>query len=301
MYFTGWLSSLRPKTLLLSFAALSLGNAAAYRAGKFNPLILVLALLTGIGLQILSNLCNDYGDFTKGTDTETRTGPLRAIHLGTVDKNQLMKIIISHTLIVCLTGVGLLFYALREGTWAEISFFFLLGLLSIAAAYFYTMSKIPYGYKGMGDLSVFVFFGLIAVSGSYYLQTREFNPEIILPAFAMGAFGIGVLNINNIRDAKQDVLNGKITMAVRFGPRGALIYETSLVVSALLSIFFYLWPIIPLMYLFPFFIITALPFAILVSKMFRIIAPQELNPILGKFSASVFQIIMVTCLGLLIF
>ncbi|SEL86198.1 1,4-dihydroxy-2-naphthoate prenyltransferase [Kosakonia sacchari] len=229
-----WLESLRPKTLPLAFAAIVVGTVLAWWQGYFDPLVAVLALITAGLLQILSNLANDYGDAVKGSDKPDRIGPLRGMQKGAISLAQMKRALIIIIVLSCISGLLLVTAATQ--TLADFIGFLVLGGLSIVAAITYTIGKRPYGYLGLGDISVLIFFGWLSVMGSWYLQTHMLIPAVILPATACGLLATAVLNINNLRDIDSDRENGKNTLVVRLGPINARRYHVGLLVGALLCL-----------------------------------------------------------------
>lgn len=229
-----WLESLRPRTLPLAFASIVCGSALAYWQGVFDPAVALLALLTAGLLQILSNLANDYGDAVKGSDKEDRIGPLRGMQKGVITQAQMKRALIVTVVLICLSGLSLVAVACR--TPADFIGFLILGLLSIVAAITYTVGTRPYGYMGLGDISVLVFFGWLSVAGSWYLQAHMLAPLVFLPATACGLLATAVLNINNLRDIDSDRENGKNTLAVRLGPVLARRYHVCLLMGSLLCL-----------------------------------------------------------------
>ncbi|AMO51225.1 1,4-dihydroxy-2-naphthoate prenyltransferase [Kosakonia oryzendophytica] len=229
-----WLESLRPKTLPLAFAAIVVGTVLAWWQGFFDPLVAVLALLTAGLLQILSNLANDYGDAVKGSDKPDRLGPLRGMQKGAISLAQMKRALIIIIILSCISGLLLVTAATQ--TMADFIGFLVLGGLSIIAAITYTIGKRPYGYIGLGDVSVLIFFGWLSVMGSWYLQTHMLVPAVILPATACGLLATAVLNINNLRDIDSDRENGKNTLVVRLGPINARRYHAGLLVGALICL-----------------------------------------------------------------
>ena len=236
-----WLESLRPRTLPLAFASIVCGSALAFWQGVFNPAIALLALLTAGLLQILSNLANDYGDAVKGSDKEDRIGPLRGMQKGVITQAQMRKALIITVVLICVSGLALVAVACR--TLADSLGFLVLGLLAIIAAITYTVGTRPYGYMGLGDISVLVFFGWLSVAGTWYLQAHALAPLVFLPATACGLLATAVLNINNLRDIDSDRENGKNTLAVRLGPVLARRYHACLLIGALacLAVFNLVW------------------------------------------------------------
>lgn len=233
--FSIWLSTARPKTLPLALASILVGAALAYQAGAFNGITTLLALSTTLLLQILSNFANDYGDYLKGSDTAERIGPKRAIQHGMISGAELKSALIWVAGLATLSGIMLIGYAYE--TIQDLFVFLLLGGLAVVAAITYTVGKKPYGYFGLGDVSVLIFFGLLAVLGSFYLQAHHLQWMLLLPATACGLLATAVLNINNLRDIEQDRKAGKNTLIVRIGRRNGQIYHALLLT---LAVCFYL-------------------------------------------------------------
>lgn len=225
-----WLESLRPKTLPLAFSSIVVGSAIAAWQGSFRPEVALLALLTAGLLQILSNLANDYGDAIKGSDKDDRLGPLRGMQKGMITQSQMKRALMITVALIAISGSGLIAVACESVS--DVLGFLLLGGLSIIAAITYTVGTKPYGYLGLGDISVLVFFGWLSVAGSYYLQTHTFDSIVLLPATACGLLATAVLNINNLRDIDSDRTNGKNTLAVRLGPENARYYHLFLLGAA---------------------------------------------------------------------
>ncbi len=207
--------------------------AAANNA--FNGTIVGLCVLTTLFLQILSNLANDYGDSVHGADSVHREGPKRAVQAGHIQASQMKKGMAVFSLLSLVSGLLLLWVAFgREGLYLFLLFLGL-GLASIWAAINYTAGSKPYGYAGLGDMFVFIFFGLVGVLGTYFLQAKQMDTLVILPALICGFFATAVLNVNNIRDIKSDVLAGKHSIPVRLGPKRARIYHLFLLAGGVLS------------------------------------------------------------------
>jgi 1,4-dihydroxy-2-naphthoate octaprenyltransferase len=226
-----WLESLRPKTLPLAIAAIMTGSALASWTGHFRWPVALLALFTAAILQILSNLANDYGDVAKGSDNEKRIGPMRGMQKGLITAQQMKTALKVTVLLSCLSGIALIAVACHSPS--DIIGFLGLGLLAIVAAITYTVGAKPYGYMGLGDLSVLIFFGWLSVLGTYYLQANTFSLSTILPATACGLLSVAVLNINNLRDIETDRQNGKNTLAVRLGGKKARYYHAALLAGAM--------------------------------------------------------------------
>ena len=225
-----WISAFRPRTLPLALASILTGAFLAEAAGQLNGLVVALAALTTILLQVLSNLANDYGDSQNGADSVHREGPQRAVQSGAITPSQMKRGMWICGLLALGSGLALLWVALGAAGLGLFLAFLALGLAAIWAAVNYTAGSNPYGYAGFGDISVFLFFGIVGVCGTYFLQTRTLPLAVLLPAAALGCFATAVLNVNNIRDIKSDVLAGKITIPVRLGPIHARRYHWLLLI-----------------------------------------------------------------------
>jgi 1,4-dihydroxy-2-naphthoate octaprenyltransferase len=235
-----WLEAARLRTLPLALSSILMGCFLAVAHGKFSWIIAILSVTTTILLQVLSNFANDYGDAVNGKDTEARQGPKRAVQSGAITPEAMKKAVILFSLLSLVSGIGLLYEALKDATWHTFVAFLGLGILAIIAAITYTAGKRPYGYVGLGDLSVLIFFGWVGVLGVYYLHTQTLDWTLLLPATSCGLFAVGVLNINNIRDIESDTLTGKRSVPVRIGREKAVIYHWSLLSIAMLCSVLYL-------------------------------------------------------------
>ena len=232
--------AMRLRTLPLSVSGVIIGTCMAYYNGAFNWGVFILALLVTIALQILSNLANDYGDGVKGTDNDDRLGPQRAIQSGAITPVQMLEAIKTNILIIIFLVLALLFFAFGFTRIFYVLLFVGLGGLSVYAAINYTMGDSPYGYRALGDIFVFLFFGLLSVMGTYFLNMKQLDHLVILPAVALGLLSVAVLNLNNMRDIKSDKKAGKITIAVKLGLKRAKTYHFILVLGAmLLSLLFF--------------------------------------------------------------
>lgn len=225
-----WISAMRLRTLALALACILMGSFLAWFFDAFHWEVLLFSLLTTISLQILSNLANDYGDSIHGADHADRKGPSRAVQSGRISKSQMKNAVILFSLLSIVFGVVLIWVAAIDLV-AKLVLLGL-GLLAVLAAINYTIGKRPYGYKGYGDISVFIFFGLLAVLGTYYLHANAFRWDILLPASATGALAVAVLNVNNIRDIESDINAGKMSLAVKWGRINAVKYHIFLLVAA---------------------------------------------------------------------
>lgn len=223
------IKSMRLRTLPLSLAGVILGVTLAADNTVVSPWTAGLILLTTVSLQILSNLSNELGDTLKGTDSADRQGPRYAIGSGDMSVEDI-RILIGLFIAFCIVfGLAMIRVSFGSIFKTESICLEALGAAAIAGAMKYTLGKNPYGYRGLGDVFVFIFFGLVSVLGGYYVAARELPPLImLLPASAIGCFSVGVLNVNNIRDMKTDAVN-RVTVAIRLGLRGARIYQTVLI------------------------------------------------------------------------
>lgn len=228
-----WIAAFRLKTLPLALGAIILGSWVNDFSFDFE--IFLFASITAILLQILSNLANDYGDYIKGTDRHRKD---RQLAEGTISPRSMIVAIILFSLGSLLSGIYLLNLSFGDN-WDLWIRFLLIGMLSIAAAISYTLGKRAYGYMGLGDVFVFIFFGLVGVLGTSYLFKQEIWTSTWLLAIGYGCLCVGVLNVNNIRDLDKDVLTNKITIASKLGLQGSIIYQTLLIITAFLTFSFY--------------------------------------------------------------
>ena len=235
--FKAFFKAARLRTLPLSVSGIIVGCALANfteeSQASTNYTIFILALLTTIAFQVLSNFANDYGDGIKGTDSK-RLGEQRLVASGVISPKQMKLAVIIMSIISFLLALWLVYTAF-ENKFLYIFIFMLLGLLSIAAAIKYTVGKTAYGYSGLGDFFVFIFFGLLSVLGSYFLYTKSLNWDVVLPACSIGLLSTAVLSVNNLRDIEEDIKHNKLTLAVKLGKKRAKIYHYSLIVSALIT------------------------------------------------------------------
>lgn len=242
-----WVSAARLRTLPLSVSGIILATSFAAYNGYVNWYIFVLALLTTVALQVLSNFANDYGDGVKGTDNEDRVGPQRALQSGQVTPDQMFEAIKINILVIIALVVMLLFNAFGMRHFLYTMLFLALGAFSVYAAINYTVGESAYGYKGLGDVFVFLFFGLVSGLGTYFLYTLKIDHVIILPAITIGLLSVAVLNLNNMRDINSDIKSNKITLAVKLGLINAKRYQYVLIggailISTLFAVLYYVSP-----------------------------------------------------------
>lgn len=234
MYFV---KAARLRTLPLSVSGVLVGAGWASSHDCFKPNVFLLCLLTTLLLQILSNYANDLGDGVKGTDTH-RKGEARMIASGLLSIAQMKYAIILASVIALLTGLTLIHVSFPDGQFIQKILFLFLGLSAIGAAIKYTVGHRAYGYYALGDVSVYIFFGLLSTMGSYYLMCLKWDAQILLPASVVGLWSMAVLNLNNMRDVKTDKMNHKFTMAMKFGWKGSRIYHFILLVC---GVFLAMW------------------------------------------------------------
>lgn len=295
-----WLSAMRLRTLPLSVSGIILGSCFAFYNGDFNPWVLGLAILTTISLQVLSNLANDYGDGVRGTDNDERVGPQRAIQSGEITPDEMLEAIKFNIIVVIISTVALIWAAFGTGNFHYILLFMVLGGLSVYAALNYTMGDSPYGYRALGDVFVFLFFGLLSTVGSYFLYVHTLDHLAVLPAIALGLLSVGVLNLNNMRDIQSDTNAGKITLAVKLGMARAKTYHFALIIGAMFitvifSILYYVEPY-NFMYLFAF-----IPFIIHVKKIKAAVKPNDFDSQLKVLALSTFLFAILLGVGYILY
>jgi 1,4-dihydroxy-2-naphthoate polyprenyltransferase len=284
-----WIEALRLRTLPLSLSGIIVGSFIAYNNQFWNTSIFVLALITTILFQIVSNLANDLGDGLKGTDNSERIGPTRAVQSGAISSSQ-MKNAVIFTSILSLLAASVLIYIGTTNLGIEgVYFYFGLALLCVAAAILYTVGKKAYGYLGLGDVFVFLFFGFVSVMGVYTLFAKEIDWFNIFPSAGVGFLSAAVLNLNNMRDHENDKNSNKRTLVVKLGLKKAKIYHFNLIILSLMAFctFFYLKNYPPLFYL------SLLPFILLTLHLIKVAKTtneKEFDPELKKVALSTFFI-----------
>ena len=302
--FKTWIKAARPRTVLLSFSGMLLGGFLAFdqlrslSPSKGRPYLTILfCALTAILLQILSNLANDYGDFKKGTDSAKRVGPQREMQSGAITEKE-MKRGLAVTAGLCFISGAMLIFVFAGLTWQELAVFAALGIGAVLAALLYTLGKHPYGYRGLGDLYCFLFFGIAAVAGTFYLATKSLDFSVLLPASAMGFLSNAVLNINNMRDYENDKASGKNSLVVKIGMKKAFVYHCLLISGAFVCLVVYLvlhqarW----YSYLFVVLFLLFLKDLIAIKKT----KPELLDPFLGRQVKHSFLLVLVYGILLLV-
>lgn len=285
--FKAWVNAARLRTLPLSISGILVGTTLANLAGYSNTILFIFALLTTIGFQITSNFANDYGDGVKGTDNDDRVGPKRAFQSGLLSRKELKGGIVISIVINLLLTLALIYIAFGTKNILYIVIFLSLGIASIWAAIKYTVGESAYGYNGLGDFFVFLFFGLVAVIGSMFLYTKEITALSFLPAITIGALSTAVLNLNNLRDHISDKKSSKNTMIVYMGFKKGKRYHYLLLSIAIASMFSFV-----LLQNFAFkssiFLIAFVPIIFHAIKVYKTDVPKLLDPELKKVALSTF-------------
>lgn len=282
-----WVSAARLRTLPLSVAGIITAAAATIEYQMFSLSIFLLALATTLGLQILSNFANDYGDGVKGTDNHERVGPMRALQSGALSASNLKNGMVVTSIITLFLAVSLIYISFQGQNILHSTIFLLLGVAAIIAAITYTVGRYAYGYRALGDVFVFIFFGLLSVLGGYFLFVKELNNWILLPAMVVGFLSTAVLNVNNMRDRISDAKANKTTLAVLLGGEKIKKYHYFLVVGAAVSALVYFilkespwYGYIPMLAFVPLFVHL--------KKVKQIDSPPLLDPELKKVALSTF-------------
>ncbi|WP_300674517.1 1,4-dihydroxy-2-naphthoate octaprenyltransferase [Soonwooa sp.] len=305
-----WIKAARLRTLPLSLSGIIMGSfIAKWRlkedGGFWDWKIFALALLVTLLYQILSNYANDYGDGVKGTDKlRINEAEARAVASGKITAKQMKNAVILLSILSFVATVALLYVAFIPNYMNEFYIFIGLGVACILAAIGYTVGKKPYGYMGLGDIFVFVFFGLVSVCGSYFLFTKTFSWDVLLPAAAVGLLSAAVLNLNNMRDMQNDEASGKKTLALKLGYKNAMIYEMVLLqLPILLVLTFLMINQLQAQGKYYAFIVMILlfPFAGLRRKIMQIKENRELDPFLKQVGILTFMMAILTAAGLNLF
>jgi len=296
-----WIIAFRLRTLPLALSSVGMGGFLAAHHGEFRLNIFLLTALTTILLQVLSNLANDYGDSIHGADHAGRKGPLRAVQSGAITPKAMKIAVITFAVLSLVSGLILLFFSFGSNL-LNVLGWLVIGCMCIYAAITYTAGKKPYGYLGFGDLSVFIFFGIVGVMGSQFMHTLKFDMLHLIPAAASGFWAVAVLNLNNIRDIDSDRIAGKYSLPVRFGHAAAQIYHRFLLYGAIvLGVIFQITDMMrsaqhfqPLRFIF----LLTLPVVFLLDHAVRTHKPHELDPWLKKTALTALAFMLLFGLGL---
>ncbi len=304
-----WIEAARLRTLPLSVSGIIVGSmyALAHPTDNvltptevFNWRLFGFAILTTLGLQILSNFANDYGDGIKGTDNQDRVGPKRAIQTGVISPESMKRAIILTSVLTLISAIILIYYAFRNTNLGYSLFYLVLGILAIASAIRYTVGNSAYGYRGFGDVFVFVFFGLVSTLGVNFLYSKQLDLVLILPATAIGFLSVAVLNLNNMRDEASDRKSGKNTLVVKMGAANAKIYHYFLIVAAMVLIL-----VFALLSDFHFdqylFLIAYIPLTKHLVNVYKNQDPKALDPELKKVALSTFALSVLLALCMIFF
>tara|TARA_B110000503_G_scaffold29832_1_gene48120 strand:+ start:38086 stop:39012 length:927 start_codon:yes stop_codon:yes gene_type:complete len=285
--FRVWLTAARLRTLPLSFSGIITGTAMAMSKGFFNPIIFILALWCTFLFQVISNFANDYGDGIKGTDNNNRVGPKRVLQSGLLSAVLLKKAIIFLSITSFFSVLLLLCIVFGSNQWIYFTVFSFLGGFSIWAAIRYTVGDHAYGYKGLGDLFVFLFFGLLGVIGSQFLFIQSIESMDILPALVIGCLSVAVLNLNNMRDHINDRQSSKNTLVVKFGYLWAKKYHSTLILVPFFASFFYSFFIFSSVFQFT-HLLTFIPLFFHLYKVLKNKDPKDLDHELKKVALLTF-------------
>jgi len=281
-----WIQAARLRTLPLSVSGIIVGSAYAYHQGFSDWRIVVMALLTTLGLQVLSNYANDYGDGVKGTDAH-RIGEKRLVAAGIISAKQMKRAVLITANITFILALGLIYIAFGKENFVLSLIFILLGIISIGAAIKYTVGKGAYGYSGFGDVFVFVFFGWVSVIGSNFLFTHSIDWKLFLPASSIGLLSVAVLNLNNMRDIENDKIAGKNTLVVKMGLNWAKNYHEACI--AIASILFIVFCIMVKVSAIPVLIIN-IPLLLHIGKIKKSEKYEDFDPELKKVALSTFAL-----------
>jgi 1,4-dihydroxy-2-naphthoate polyprenyltransferase len=295
-----WIEAARVRTLPLSVSGILVGCFYAMSQGIFNWKIVIFALSTTLGLQILSNFANDYGDGMKGTDNEDRIGPKRAIQSGAITPGAMRYAIFITGFLTFVSAMLLIYFSFKGKYLIYSLIFFVLGILAIASAIRYTVGKNPYGYRGLGDVFVFTFFGMVSTMGIYFMYSKQLDGLLVLPATAIGFLSVGVLNLNNMRDEESDRKANKNTLVVKMGGAWAKKYHFFLVISAMVLVV-----VFAVLNRFNFdqyiFVVAYFPIASHLLTVYRNKHPKFLDPELKKLAISTFLLSVLLSLALIFF
>ena len=297
-----WIKAARLRTLPLSISGILVGSAAAFQAHGHQDnyyTIVVLCLLTTLFFQVLSNYANDYGDAIKGTDNDNRVGPKRAVQSGEITRKEMKNPMIITSVLSLLTSIGVIYTSFGKENFISALIYLFLAIASVGAAIKYTVGKSAYGYRGLGDLFVFVFFGLVSTLGTFYLFGHNLDINLIFPAISIGLLSIAVLNMNNMRDIENDTAMGKNTLVVKMGFEKAKQYHWFLITIAIIFIVQYAFNSFTKWYQFV-FVIGFIPLFKNIAVVSKAKNPRLLDPELKRLSLSTFFISLLLSIALIL-
>jgi len=307
-----WIEAARLRTLPLSVSGIIVGSMYALAnptdqiltpTQVFHWRIFFFAILTTLGLQVLSNFANDYGDGVRGTDNDDRIGPKRAIQSGVISPAAMKRAIVITAILTFCCALLLIYFSFHYANIGYTLFFIVLGLLAIASAIRYTVGNTAYGYRGYGDMFVFVFFGLVSTLGVNFLHSKQFDWQLVLPAAAIGLLSTGVLNLNNMRDEVSDRKSGKNTLVVKMGGAVAKKYHYFLVITAmvLVLIFAFIYNGSGFTIGQYWFLIAYIPLIFHLITVSRTAEPRALDPELKRLALSTFLLSVLLALSMIYF
>jgi 1,4-dihydroxy-2-naphthoate octaprenyltransferase len=300
MNIKAWLNAARLRTLPLSVSGIIVGSGLAAVLDKWDGLIFSLAMFTTIGFQVVSNFANDLGDSQKGTDNEHRVGPKRTIQAGLISQKAMKRGIFLTALLSAAAAISLIAISAKNLTSQSMFVYLVLAGLCILAAITYTVGKNAYGYRGLGDVMVFIFFGLVSVLGVFQLYGLSFEWLALFPAITIGLWSTAVLNLNNLRDIENDRKSKKNTLVVQLGFKKGKFYHAFLIIAGALfwwTTVYFLVTLTQNIFLF----LALLPSVFLfvhLKKVFLTTVPASLDPELKKvalltfFSSVIFALIL---------
>jgi len=287
-----WLLAARPKTLGATLAPVSMGGALAYFHHQFHVVPFIATLLAGIGIQIATNLINDYVDFLKGADTHERLGPMRVTQAGSVTTSQMKRAIAIVLIVTSIIGAYLVYHAGLP--------ILIIGVTSLVFAFLYTAGPFSLAYLGLGEIFVLLFFGPVALAGTYFVQTKQWSTDAAILGLAPGLLSTALLIINNLRDVEEDARANKLTLVVRLGPTFVRpLFATCLLGAAVVPSWLVFMEVLPLGVT----LVSAVTLLVaikLIMTLFNIQHPRELNGLLAQLGIFLFVYGFVFAIGLLL-
>ena len=295
-----WIEAARLRTLPLSVSGIIVGSVYAMSQSMFNWKIIIFAFTTTLGFQVVSNFANDYGDGIKGTDNNDRIGPKRAIQSGVISPQSMRTAIILTSILTLISAILLIYFSFKGKYLVYSLLFLILGIAAIASAIRYTVGSGAYGYRGYGDVFVFVFFGWVSTLGIYFMYAKAMDWLLVLPATAIGLLSVGVLNLNNMRDEASDKKSNKNTIVVKIGGANAKKYHYFLIIFAmvLLMVFAILNHFRLDQYL---FLLVYIPLIQHLIRVYKNQEPKFLDPELKVLALSTFALSLLLALCMIFF